>query len=109
MSGLEFRMMETLEARAMLSANAVLEHGTLRVHGFENAPNTIVVGNSADGLSVNVSISAVKKHGVTHTVTASFLKSLGINQVRINGGHQADTITIDQSTSPFTIKTRIDA
>ena len=91
----------------LLSADAVLEHGTLRVHGIEDSPNTIVVGNSADGLNVNVSVSTLKKNGVTKTITASFPKTLGINKVRINGGHQADTISIDQTTSAFAIKTSI--
>ncbi|HEV8604854.1 MAG TPA: hypothetical protein VGQ99_05780 [Tepidisphaeraceae bacterium] len=103
-----FNSMENLEARALLSANAVLEHGTLRVHGIERSPNTIVVGNSADGLNVNVSISTVKKNGVVKTFTASFPKALGVNKVRINGGHEADNISIDQTSSPFVIKTRID-
>jgi len=77
---------ENLEGRMLLSADAVLEHGTLRVHGIEDSPNTIVVGNSADGLSVNVSVSTLKKNGVTKTITASFPKTLGIDKVRINGG-----------------------
>jgi Ca2+-binding RTX toxin-like protein len=108
MAAVGFNLMENLEARALLSANAVLEHGTLHVRGNEDSPATIVVGNSADGLSVNVSISTVKKNGVTKTFTASFPKTLGIDKVRINGGHQNDTISIDQTTSPFTIKTRMD-
>src|SRR5258705_3299244 len=98
---------ENLEGRMLLSADAVLEHGTLRVHGIEDSPNTIVVGSSADGLNVNVSVSTLKKNGVTKTITASFPKTLGINKVRINGGHQADTISIDQTTSAFAIKTSI--
>lgn len=108
MAAAGFNLIETLEARALLSADAVLEHGVLRVHGIEDSPNTIVVGNSADGLNVNVSVSTIKRNGVTKTVTASFPKSLGINKVRINGGHQADTISIDQTTSAFAIKTMID-
>src|SRR3954470_17264453 len=103
-----FKTMESLEHRMMLSANATLDHGVLRVRGIEDAPNTIVVGNSADGLSVNVSISAVKKSGVTKTFTASFPKTLTINKVRINGGHGDDNIRIDQTTTPFTFATRIE-
>src|SRR3954470_9492218 len=108
MAAVGFNLVENLEARALLSASANLDHGVLRVHGIEHAPNTIVVGNSADGLNVNVSVSAMKKNGVTKTFTASFPKSLGINKVRINGGHEAGTITIDQTTSAFAIKTRIE-
>ena len=110
MAAAGFNLVENLEARALLSANAVLDvqHGVLRVHGIEDAPNTIVVGNSADGLNVNVSVSAVRKNGVTKTFTGTFPKSLGINKVRIEGGHEADTISIDQTTSAFAIKTRIE-
>src|SRR3954447_13295221 len=103
-----FKMMESLESRQMLSANAVLDHGVLRVRGIEDAPNTIVVGNSTDGTAVSVSISAVRKNGVTKTFTASFPKTLTITKVRINGGHQNDTISIDQTASPFAIPTRIE-
>src|SRR3954454_3194185 len=103
-----FKMMESLESRQMLSANATLDHGVLRVRGIEDAPNTIVVGNSTDGLSVNVSISAVRKNGVTKSFTASFPKTLTINKVRINGGHENDNITINQTASPFAIPTRIE-
>jgi len=108
MAAVGTHFVENLEGRMLLSADAVLEHGTLRVHGIEDSPNTIVVGNSADGLNVNVSVSTLKKNGVTKTVTASFPMSLGITKVRINGGHQADNISIDQTTSAFAIKTQID-
>jgi Ca2+-binding RTX toxin-like protein len=104
-----FDLLEKLEARALLSANAVLDDGVLRVRGIQWSPNTIVVGNSADGLSVNVSVNTLKKNGVTKTFTASFPKSLGIDKVRISGGHDADTISIDQTTSAFAIKTVIEA
>ena len=99
---------ESLESRTFLSADADLDHGVLRVRGFENVSNTIVVGNNTDGLKVNVSINAVSSDGVTRTLTASFPRSLGINKVKITGGRQADTISIDQTTSPFTIKTNIE-
>jgi Ca2+-binding RTX toxin-like protein len=102
-------MLETLENRALLSANAFLEGDVLHVRGAGDASNTIVVGNSADGLSVNVSINVARKNGVTKTFTGSFPVSLGINKVRISGGRANDTITIDQTNSPFAIKTRINA
>jgi Ca2+-binding RTX toxin-like protein len=108
MTAVGFNFFENLEGRALLSGNAVLEHGVLRVRGIEDSPNTIVVGNSADGLNVNVSVNTLKRNGVTNTFTASFPKTLGIDKVRIAGGHQADTITIDQTTSAFAIKTVIE-
>jgi len=100
--------MESLEGRAMLSVGAALEHGVLRVRGAEEGMNAIVVGNSADGLAVNVSVNVVKTSGVTKTFTASFPKTLVIDKVRIAGGHLADNIRIDQATTPFAIPTRIE-
>jgi len=99
---------ENLESRMFLSADVDFDHGVLRVHGVENASNTIVVGNSSDGLKVNVSINSTQTNGITRTLTASVPRSLGIMKVRIAGGHLADTISIDQTSSPFTIKTTID-
>jgi Ca2+-binding RTX toxin-like protein len=46
---------------------------------------------------------------VSKTITASFPKTLEIEKVRIRGGAGADNISINQATSPFTIKTRVDA
>lgn len=108
MAAAGFNLIEQLEARALLSADADLAKGTLRVHGFENAPNTIVVGNSADGLKVNVSITTAESNGITRSLTASFPRALGITKVKIAGGRQADDIKIDETTSPFTIKTTIE-
>jgi Ca2+-binding RTX toxin-like protein len=109
MAAAAFNLVEQLESRMFLSADADLGHGgTLRVHGFENVSNTIVVGNSADGLNVNVSINAVASNGVSKTLTASFPKNLGITRLKIAGGRQADNISIDQTSSPFTIKTQIE-
>src|SRR5256885_10818629 len=65
MAAVGLNHVENLEGRMLLSANAVLEHGVIRVHGIEDSPNTIVVGNSADGLNVNVSVNTVKTNGVT--------------------------------------------
>jgi Ca2+-binding RTX toxin-like protein len=102
-------MLETLEGRAMLSASATVHGDVLRVRGHEHAPNTIVVGNSADGTKIDVSISFVKKNGVAKTITASFPTTLEIEKLRIRGGKQADNISINQTTSPFTIKTLVEA
>jgi len=108
MAAVGSNFIENLESRVFLSADVDFDHGVLRVHGVENASNTIVVGNSSDGLKVNVSINSTQTNGITRTLTASVPRSLGIMKVRIAGGHFADTISIDQTSSPFTIKTTID-
>jgi Ca2+-binding RTX toxin-like protein len=108
MAAVGLNLVENLEGRMLLSADADFDHGTLRVRGFENSPNTIVVGNSTDGLKVNVSINAADSNGVARTLTASFPKNIGINKVRISGGRLADNISIDQTTSAFSIKTFIE-
>src|SRR5687768_11456618 len=108
MAAAGFSLIEKLEARALLSADADLVGSTLKVHGFERVSNTIVVGNSTDGLKVNVSISSAESNGITRSLTASFPRSLGIPKVKIAGGRQADNISIDQTSSPFTIKTTIE-
>jgi Ca2+-binding RTX toxin-like protein len=96
---------EHLESRAMLSANAFIgPAGVLHVRGFLQAANTIVVGNSADGTKVDVSVTAATKNG-TKTFTASLDKSK-VKSVAINGGRKADTVTIDQTNSPFAFVTR---
>ena len=108
MAAVGLNFVENLESRTFLSADADLDHGTLRVRGVENASNTIVVGNSTDGLKVNVSINSVESNGITRTLTASFPRNLGITKVKIAGGRQADNISIDQTNSPFTIKTTME-
>jgi Ca2+-binding RTX toxin-like protein len=94
-------MVETLESRTLLSAGAQLGGGILQVKGDTATASTIIVKNSADGAKVEVSINAG-----SGTVIKSFDKTK-VNLVRIIGGSKADTITIDQSTSLFAIKTRI--
>jgi len=99
---------ESLENRTLLSATASLDQtGVLRVRGYEQAANTIVVGNSEDGLDVVVTVTSVTRRG-TKTFTGSFHKSEGITRLHIWGGHKADAITIDQTHGAFDVVTRID-
>ncbi len=101
-------MVEALENRALLSASAWQSGGDIiHVRGDQRAANTIVVGNSADGTTIDVSVSFARKNGVTRTVTTSFPTSLGFEKIRIMGGNAADNISINQTNSPFTIKTRV--
>src|SRR5256885_1883608 len=98
-------VIETLEARQLLSG-AVLSHGVLRVFGDGGSLNTITVNNSADGLSVDVSISSTNQLGVVKPFAKSFPKSLIINSVFVRGGHLADTINVGQSNGAFVLPAR---
>ena len=99
-------LIETLEARQLLSG-AVLSHGILRVFGDGASLNTITVNNSADGLSVDVSISSTNRLGVVTPFAQSFPKSLIISSVFVRGGHLADTINVGQTNAAFILPTRV--
>jgi Ca2+-binding RTX toxin-like protein len=99
-------LVETLESRQLLSG-AVLSHGMLRVFGDGGSLNTISVNNSADGLSVDVSISSTNRLGVVKPFAKSFPKSLIITSVFVRGGNKADTITVGQVNGPFVLPTRV--
>src|ERR1041385_1822091 len=99
-------MIDRLEPRAMLSANASVVRDTLFIDGDLRSSNAITVGNDGSG-GVKVLITSVDKNGVTKTFSATFPTSLGFSRVSILGGVKADSITIDQSVSPFTFKTRV--
>ena len=87
---------EGLESRTLFSA-AVLAQGILRVSGDFAAASTILVGNSPDGASVNVSITWTNARGVDKNVIKSFPKSLGITEIRVRGGAGADLISVGQA------------
>src|SRR3712207_4931141 len=87
---------ESLETRTLFAA-AVLSHGVLRVVGDGAAANTIVVADSSDGASVNVSINWTTARGVDKSVNKSFPKSLGITQIRVRGGFRNDLISVGQA------------
>jgi len=101
------RMIESLEDRRLLSANAFVAHGILHVNGAMFNSNTIAVDDN--GTAITVSIVYTTGLGVTKTLSAPFLKSLGFTEVYIRGGFKADTIKVGQnSTTPFSIATRVD-
>jgi Ca2+-binding RTX toxin-like protein len=87
---------EALESRTLFSA-AVLAQGILRVSGDFAAANTILVGNSPDGASVNVAITWTNARGVDKSVIKSFPKSLGITEIRVRGGFRNDLISVGQA------------
>lgn len=95
--------MQPLESRTLLSASAVLHgpgHHVLVINGDPSTPNTIVVGLAAGGSQIDVTLNG----GAPQTFTRS-----DVHRVRIFGGSQADTITIDETNGKFPIRTFIDA
>ena len=102
-------LVESLEARRLMSAGATLFHGVLAVHGVGSQQNTIVVRNSADLLSVEVSVVSTNSLGVATPFTKTFARSLGVGAVWIRGGAKADVITIDESVSDFSLPVRVDS
>jgi Ca2+-binding RTX toxin-like protein len=99
-------MVETLEGRRLLSANAFVSHSILHVDGSLVDSNTITVDDN--GTAITVSIDYTTARGVPKTFSSSFLKSLGFTEVFIKGGLKADTINVgQQSSTPFSIPTKI--
>jgi hypothetical protein len=88
---------ESLEVRRLLSA-ALNSGGALIVTGDPVNANTISVGISQDGTSVDVAEN--------NEAVQSFQVSQ-VKRVVIIGGSGNDTLTIDQTNSAFTIPTRI--
>jgi len=88
---------EALEPRRLYSAIGV-SHQILDVVG-SSAPNVITVGLSPDQQSIVATISFNTAQG-PQKITDSFAKT-GIRAVIIQGGPQADLITIDQTNGSF--------
>jgi Ca2+-binding RTX toxin-like protein len=78
----------------------------MMVTGDAVEPNTIVVGLTPDGQSVEAQLSYPTKKGVkSFQLTVALSK--GIRGLSIAGGHLSDSITIDQTNGPFGIMTHI--
>src|SRR4051812_46395981 len=97
---------DALEPRRLLAGASVL-HDALVVRGAPFATNTIVVADSADGASVDVSITSLNKRGVSKDFHASFPKSLGFTLVRVRGGAANDTISFGSQSDSFDIPVRV--
>jgi protocatechuate 3,4-dioxygenase beta subunit len=93
-----FGLLESLETRKMLSSASLTSDGQLLVQGDTATPNTIVVGLSADGSSVDVQIN--------DNDVQSFDDS-SIKKVMIIGGAADDDITVDETNGAFPFTTRI--
>jgi hypothetical protein len=98
------RIIEKLEQRRLMSI--VFSHHTLIVVGSPVEPNTIVVGLTPGGQSVEAQLSYPTKKGVkSFDLTVPMSKD--IRGVSIAGGHLADSITVDQTNGSFMIPTHI--
>lgn len=80
------KLFEPLESRRLLSAS-VTSNGTLKVVGEEDSANTINVSLNADTNQYDVTINGE---------TTSF-DSADVRRLRISGGDEADTISVDTS------------
>lgn len=96
----DFEPVQSLEARRMLSASAFHHGHTLVVRGAEHSANTIVVKPNAENTAIDVSVKWTTRKGVAKTLNASFPKSLEITRLRVRGGNEADSITIEQAPAP---------
>lgn len=77
---------ESLESRRLLSAS-VTSNGTLKVVGEEDAANTINVAYN----------STTSQYDVTFNGETSSFDADSVRRLRISGGDEADTITVDGS------------
>jgi Ca2+-binding RTX toxin-like protein len=89
---------QSLESRRLLSSVSLLSDHVLVVTGNQKSANTITVGLSPGGTSIDVTVN-----GNLSTFTATDVK-----KVRIYGGKEADTITINETNGAFMYPTFID-
>jgi Ca2+-binding RTX toxin-like protein len=102
----QYHGFEHLESRRLLSS-AILAGHTLLVLGDPAGTNTIDVHYNDAGDQVQVTMHTVSRRGVVKDVNKSFPTALGITQVFVRGGVNADTITVGQSGKSFDITTRV--
>lgn len=98
---------ESLESRRLLTGAHVASH-VLYVDGPNDVKSAISVENSTDNLKYDVKINWKTAAGTAKSFTASFLKSLKIDKIVINGGTKADTINVGQVNGAVA-KTRVNA
>lgn len=89
--------LHALESRTLLSAVKLESDHVLTIRGNTASANTITVGLNVGATDVDVTIN-----GATDTFAASTVK-----KVRLFGGADADTITIDETNGAFTLPTTI--
>jgi hypothetical protein len=100
---------EPLESRRLLAA-IVLQSRVLHVTAPAASASTMTVGISPDLSAVVATVAWETGRGThvkPHRLSESFPVTDDITLVRIIGSNKADTITIDQTYSPFPIATQI--
>jgi Ca2+-binding RTX toxin-like protein len=98
---------ESLESRRLLTGAHVANH-VLFVDGPNDFKGAISVENSTDNLKYDVKINWKTANGTAKSFAASFLKSIKIDKIVVNGGPKADTINIGQVNGAVA-KTRVNA
>jgi Ca2+-binding RTX toxin-like protein len=94
---------ETLEGRRLFAGFSLNQHHQLNVIGSGNFPNTITVGLTPDGKSIQAEIQATVYNHRVVTFEKTYPLSDKIRKVYIQGGSSYDTITIDQTYGSFPI------
>lgn len=89
--------LEMLETRRLLSAS-LTDSGQLVVMGDQEAPNSITVGLSTDGSSVDVTVN---------DATVQAFDSSAVSSLVIIGGNGDDVIKIDETNGALAIPTKI--
>jgi Ca2+-binding RTX toxin-like protein len=99
------RFCEALERRSLLSAIHLVGR-LLDIAGDAAAENTIVVGLSPDGASVDASVTWTNSLGQAQNLSDAF--PVGeVRLVEIRGGRVGNIISIDQANGSFSIPTHI--
>src|SRR5439155_12398999 len=100
--------LEPLEPRRLFAAGIRIFPGTTSLHVRGNAfiANTITVGNNANAIDVDITI-AWTVNGTPKSISRS-IRSAAFTFIDIHGGTKNDTVTIDQTSLPFTKNTIID-
>src|SRR3954463_342093 len=99
---------EALEPRFLFSG-AFIAHDILNIRGDAKAGSAIVVDNSADGQSLDMTIDWTTARGVAKHFDASFAKTLPFNSLRVFGGKGDDSIDVGQHNGAISLDVRVDA
>ena len=95
---------ESLEQRQLMSISVV--NHVLSINGAMREPNTITFGLAPGGQSIYAELSYPTNNGI-RTESATYPLSRKFRMVSVNGGNQADLITVDQTNGSFPILTHI--
>jgi Ca2+-binding RTX toxin-like protein len=100
-------MVESLEARRLMSGAVLGTGGVLRVWGDELRANTITLSNNGDDVQLDVTVTSRNAAGeVVKTLTRSFIKA-NVSSVAVLGGMKDDIITASTGNGGFAIAMRV--